>query len=97
MKPAERQQWILDYVRRHQDACGTSRYSVDVLNRNFVDRYVDATGAKAIGMFYGADKCPQLGRDLSALHADMKLRRHRTGIQGLAGMGFPLWVWSYYL
>lgn len=97
MKPAERQQWILDYLRRHQAAVGTTRYCVDVLNSYFVDDYIDATGAKADGMPYGADKCPQLGRDLSALYKAYKLRRHSTGIEGLAGMGFPRWVWSYYL
>ena len=97
MKPAERQQWILDYVRRHQAAAGSTRYTVDVLNAYFVADYIDATGAKCDVMPYGADKCPQLGRDLSALHADMKLRRHSTGIQGMGGMGFPRWAWSYYL
>ena len=74
-----------------------SRYCVDVLNRDFVDAYVSATNAKAVAVPYGADKCPQLGRDMSAMHAAGKLKRHTTGIEGLAGMGFPRWVWSYYL
>lgn len=71
--------------------------SVDVLDRDFVDDYVAATGARVKVMPYGADKCPQLGCDLSWMAARGRLLRSRTGICGLAGMGFPKWVWTYRL
>ena len=46
---------------------------------------------------YGADKCLQLGRDLSFLARRGVLVRHRASVTGVAGMGFPKWVWSYRL
>lgn len=96
MKPAERQQWIIEHMQKRELSV-SYRYTVDVLNRDFVDEYVDATGAKADCMPYGADKCPTLGRDLAALHKAGKLDRYATGLQGLAGMGFPRWVYVYRL
>ena len=91
VKPADRHTWIVGYL----EAGGERR--VDVLNRYFVDAYVDATRARAYVMPYGADKCPQLGRDLSSLAALGTLSRSRVSITGLAGQGFPKWIWSYRL
>lgn len=68
-----------------------------MLDRHFVDAYVEATGARADLVPYGADKCRQLGRDLSAMAAQGRLRRGRVSIAGLAGQGFPTCVWSYRL
>lgn len=89
MKPSDRHAWIAQYLR------GTKW--VDVLHQAFVDAYIQATGAPARTMPYGADKCAQLGRDLSAMEADGVLDRTRSSITGLAGQGFPKWVWSYRL
>lgn len=96
--PAERRDWILEYLRVRQEACGSTPYHVDVLNAYFVDDYVEATGAKAQAMPYGAAKCPMLGADLSALFQEGKLRRSATGIgDGLCHQGFPRWVYTYKL
>lgn len=92
MKPAERQQWILAWLQQRP------REDVDVLNAEFVAEYVKATGSKARAQFFGAMKCPQLGRDLGQLHAQERLSRAACGLPaGDASMGFPKWVWRYRL
>jgi hypothetical protein len=93
MTPAERQQWIIDHLRNN---CAP-REHVDILNRDFVDWYSGDTGATAYGTMYGANKCPTLARDLAALAKARRLVRSRTGISGMAGTGFPRWVWAYRL
>lgn len=91
MKPADRYNWLVDYIAEE-------RAPVDVLNRDFVDAYIEATGASFKAVMYGAHKCPQLGRDLSHLAEVRRLRRYRTGLGDMgSGMGFPRWVWSYRL
>ena len=92
MKPEDRQNWILNRMREHP------MESVDVLNSGFVNAYADFTGAKTILQFFGAHKCPQLGRDLAALMDRGLLRRAAIGLPpGDASMGFPKWVYSYRL
>ena len=70
---------------------------LDVVNQAAVNDYVDTTGAPCSVMPYGAAKCPLMGRDLAGMAEAGLLVRHRTGLQGMAGMGFPRWVWSYQL
>lgn len=89
MKPEDRYRWIEREIPRWR--------FVDVLNRYFVDAYVEVTGAKCYPMPFGADKCPQLGRDLAYMYRVGLLTRHVTGIDGMAGMGFPRWVYTYWL
>lgn len=90
---------VLDWFRtyapagRHQ----LERERVDVLNRDFVDHYVEKTGASFYAMPYGAAKCPSLGSTLSRMEREGALIRHRTGLEGMGGMGFPKWVWTYRL
>lgn len=93
MKPRERYDWIENYIRAkaHRPELG----AVDVCDSDFVDDYVAATGAEVHYVMYGANKCPQLGRDLATMVGT--LERSRVGLQGMAGMGFPRWVWSYRL
>lgn len=93
MKPRDRLDWIESYLRER----GSAKAAVDVLDADFVAAYIEATDAKFYPQMYGAHKCPQLGRDLSLLNGSYHLRRSRIGIEGMAGMGFPRWVWSYRL
>lgn len=93
MKPEDRYQWIVNYLRGEGDGKGV----VDICDCVFVEAYIEATGAKFTPTNYGAPKCPQLGRDLKEMHDSYILRRTREGLQGMAGMGFPTWVWSYRL
>lgn len=89
MKPNERFDWIEKRIPTY--------HSVDVVTRDFVEDYTDATGASYQLMPFGADKCPQLGRDLAKMADAGRLTRCRVGIDGMGGMGFPRWVWSYSL
>ncbi|MCD6674869.1 MAG: hypothetical protein LT106_18705 [Burkholderiaceae bacterium] len=92
MKPIERYAWI----EREMDVRNFGEAST--LDRDFVDRYVEETGAKAQLRTVGADYCPQLGRDLRAMWRRGRLTRSATGIDGgLCGMGFPRWCWVYRL
>jgi len=96
MKPIDRYEWIENYLRVHTRT-NYGSYTVDVCDANFVFAYVQATGAKSKPMMYGADRCRQLGRDLTEMHKRKRLRRHRTGLGDMHSMGFPSWVWSYRL
>lgn len=97
MKPKERQEWIAAWLRERNNR-GGSEERVDVLYSDFVIDYIEATGASSKLQMFGAPKCPQLGRDLGAMHAAGILKRHATGLSpGDASMGFPKWVWSYHL
>jgi len=96
MKPADREEWILNYLKV-RSANGT-RYFVDMVHSSFVDDYAEATEAKLGYVMIGAHKCPQLGEDLSRMFRKDLLRRHVSGIYGMGKYsGFPTWVYSYSL
>ncbi|BFO07341.1 hypothetical protein ACLPJG_26560 [Pseudomonas aeruginosa] len=88
MKPAARHEWIIQWIRENGDA--------DVLNSEFVDAYVFTTGATSVALGLGADRCRQLGRDLSTLHDAQRLTRCRIGLKEHY-MGMPNWVYAYSL
>lgn len=88
MRLNDRLDWIVRYCTEVEDR-------VDVLNRDFVRAYVNATGAECVYQFYGADTCPQLGRDLSRCFKQKKLLRGRVGLPAMES-GFPKWVYVYY-
>lgn len=92
MKPIDRQDWIESYMAK-----GRRNERFDICDADFVDAYIEATGAPFRPVNYGAHKCPQLGRDLAAMVKGGVLKRTRMGIEGMAGMGFPKWVWGYRL
>lgn len=87
MKPDKRYNIILNYIRLNGP--------VDCLNKDFVDYYLENVEVKCFIQMYGAHKCPQLARDLAKMKKDFRLARKRVGIEGMTGMGFPRWVWSY--
>jgi hypothetical protein len=92
MEKIKRCDWILvELASMHEHA------SVDILNQQFVDDYLTATGAVHSVMMYGAHKCPSLARDLSAMALKGFLNRSRVGLPGMSGEGFPKWVYSYRL
>lgn len=99
MTPAQRQDWILQYLLNKQAALGANcPYSVDILCERFVDDYTDATGAACRPQIIGANKSAALGRDLSKLHAAGLLNRSRAGITApTSGGGWPKWVYGYRL
>lgn len=74
---------------------GRQREDVDVVSADFVNHYLERTGVSCYPMPYGAHKCPDLGRTLARMERTGDLDRHRTGLRGMGGMGFPRWVWSY--
>jgi hypothetical protein len=93
MKPEQRRDWIEAFMRGNNQARG----GVDICDAAFVDAYTEATNAPYSVTMYGANKCRMLGRDLSIMAGAGVLRRSRIGLDGMAGMGFPRWVWSYRL
>lgn len=97
MKPKQRYEWIEKELREQRKLQGDHAEGCNVLDRYFVDGYLEATKAPFAAMPYGADKCPQLGRDLSRMYKEGILKRARCGIEGMSGMGFPKWVWIYKL
>lgn len=93
MKPVDRWRWIAEQMKADYAPFKT----VDILNRYFVDVYEKATGAKVIITWFGANKCPQLARDLKDMYDGGILKRWRNGIGDMGCDGFPKWVWSYEL
>jgi len=94
LNPAARHAWIKAYLheRPGYDA------HVDVLDKAFVDAYLDATHAPYFPAPYGAHKCAQLGRDLAAMQRLGELTRARVGLgAGSRNEGFPAWIYSYHL
>jgi hypothetical protein len=96
MNKSERHDAIIEFLnerKMRRDTCG-----VNVLDSNFVDWYIEKTDAKFGIQFFGAFSCPQLGRDLGAMYKAGLLDRRTAGLApGDAAMGFPKWVYSYYL
>ncbi|MBL4800196.1 MAG: hypothetical protein JKY50_22600 [Oleispira sp.] len=76
---------ILEWVKKEP---------VDILNRYFVDEFIDITGAKYQQMPFGANKCGYLNRTLSRMHKEKKLTRFTIGLHSMEA-GFPNWVFSY--
>lgn len=94
MTPLQRQDWIYQWLKERQ----AQRFTADVLNSDFVNAYIDATGVKYKTPLFGAPHCPTLGRDLSAMYKEGRLKRYATGIDGgLCYQGFPRWVYVYSL
>lgn len=87
MAPAQREQFILDYLARHN--------LTDVLDAPFVDAYVQATGAATAERLIGAPQCLTLSRDLASLHRRGLLTRQSASVGG--GPGWPTWVYVYSL
>lgn len=92
MAKADRLKWLMDYL----NARGRLYY-VNTLNSDFVDEYTEETNAPHMIRIIGANTCPMLARDLATLHKQGKLDRSPGGIGGMAGMGFPTWIWQYRL
>lgn len=93
MSPRDRYAWLKAWLSK-----GGRQSFADILDADLVRAYVAATGVSASETGIGAPRCPQLGRDLSAMFAGGVVRRSRVGLPaGDASMGFPKWVFSYYL
>lgn len=101
-KPAERRAFIIEYLREidrtRRERGMPGRSSVDVLDSDFVDAYVDFSGARFVPQKYGAFKCKQLSRDLTEMWQTGELSRSLTRLPpGSRNEGFPGWVYSYTL
>jgi hypothetical protein len=52
--------WVIEYCKKDNHA--------NILNSNFVDKYVEKFNPKYRGVNFGAFKCPELGRLLSLMY-----------------------------
>jgi hypothetical protein len=90
--PIDRQQWILNYMRKNPSV------AVNILDAEFVTSFIEATGERFVPNFFGSAQCKALSRDLGALFKQSMLRRNAFGLPyGDAAMGFPKWVYMYRL
>lgn len=95
MKPQARYDWIEDYVRADTLL---ARSGVNILDADFVDEYIQNTNAPYKATMWGANKCPQLSRDLKEMQKQGIFQRRRSGLNNGAWQpGFPKWVWSYFI
>lgn len=84
---ARRWQWLLNEARE--------RVAVDVLDADFVDAYIQRFKPQYRPTWWGANKCPQIGRDLASMAQAGLLSRSRVGLGSNWQPGFPRWVFSY--
>lgn len=89
-KVRERWKWIAEYIKVY-------RGGTDILNAQFVDDFVLRFNVPVGLTWWGANKCPTLGRDLAAMKKRGYLKRSRVGLGMNWQPGFPRWVWSYEL
>ena len=85
----ERKEWILDIARNKQ--------YLNTLDKDFVDAYIDFTGAKYELTMWGANKCPLLSADLAKMYRMGDLERSATGLGSNWHVGFPRWIYVYKL
>lgn len=76
---------ILEWVKKEP---------VDILDRDFVDAFIAATGSAFNPMPFGAHKCGYLNRTLNRMSKEKKLSRFTIGLP-LMEVGFPKWVYTY--
>lgn len=92
--PTARYRWILSYLK------GLSSYDhVDVLNQAFSDAYIEAFNPSFVAVYFGANKCRQLGLDLSAMYKAGLLARSCVGL-GVSNQledAWPKWIYCYSL
>lgn len=84
MKKENRLQWVLDNMGLGEN----------VLHAEFVDRYIEVTGASFTPTMFGSFKCPLLGKDFLELYKRGLVQRTRVSLPG-AGIGFPSWCYCY--
>jgi hypothetical protein len=88
-KKSDRHAWIIKAITER-------RYvSADVLSTDFVTDFAQDNEVNTRIQMFGAPKCDRLGEDLADLYKSGQLTRHATGLTGMAGMGFPPWVYVY--
>lgn len=87
MRPAARRAWLLERA-------SSSRLPMDILDSDFVDAFIETTGAPFEPMPVGAHRCPTLGRDLANMYREGSLRRQPVGVP-CGEWGMPNWVYAY--
>lgn len=93
MKPDDRYKFIEKWLA---DRSRTVAASVDCLDSDFVDAYIEYTKAKFVPVTIGAHRCNQLAIDMANMASVRRLVRWRSGVPG-SMIGFPKWVWCYSL
>lgn len=90
LKKKFRHRWILNYLQTFKQA--------DILDKNFVEQYCDVVECTYSITFFGAPKCKLLSKDLTELYYKGDIGRIAVSIPNdLSAMGFPKWVYSYYI
>jgi len=90
----EKQEWILDFLEKRK----TTPYAqINVLDKYFVVEYIEKFNPDKVAYyFYGAPKCPEIGKLLSIMYNCNLLKRYRVGLSNMES-GFPKWVYCYEL
>ncbi len=82
--------WLVKWMKENQRA--------DVMNSKLVDEYEEEFKPKVDVMIYGANRCKDLGRTLSAGYKLGLFKRSAVGLtNGAWNVGFPKWVYVYEL
>ena len=91
LKTFEKFLWVYEYIKKSYLNVGVNMY-----NRNFTDDYEEKFKPKLVGYQpYGANTVPELSRLLAKMYKHKILFRHTTEIDGVTGLGFRNWIYSY--
>lgn len=88
----EKEKFIIDWMSegRHLNC-----HSVDILNAQFVDDYIERFKPRFRPTNFGAYKCSELVRVLRKLYLYGKLERRTVGLPDRPSSDFPKWIYSY--
>lgn len=92
-KKLEKQEWILNYLEQKKN---TPYCQINILDRYFVDAYIEKFNPKYTSQPYGADTVPEIGILLSYMYKCNLLNRYIIGLNKMES-GFPKWVYTYEL
>jgi len=82
----------LDFFRKFQN--NYQHPALSILDEKLVDSYTETFNEKHNVMWFGANRCPKLGKDLSYFYKEGFASRSRISV-GMLTAGFPKWVYCY--
>jgi hypothetical protein len=84
------EEWIVNWMMKNGDASATHQHFHEEVHDAFPRLATKST-------LWGAETVSVAMTTLAKLAKRGIVKRHRTGIQGMAGQGFPTWVFVYEL
>lgn len=86
-----KEEWIVGYINNLDGI-----KAVDMLDEDFVDKFIQQFNAKHQATLIGAYRCNELSRLLGKMYKNGLLVRYPMGLRsGAYQDGFPKWIYCY--